>query len=99
MCAHKKVGYIWQLYWICSLQAIKHKKPQPGLILHSDRGLQYTSKADTNLAKKHAIELSMSSTGNCFNNAVAESFFHTLKIAEEAYYTRNQATTTLSPPL
>jgi len=81
-----------------TLQAIKHRKPTPGLILHSDRGCQYTSKAYAKLAQAHGILLSMSGTGNCFDNAVAESFFHTLKIAlvhNQTFYTRNQATRTI----
>jgi len=76
-------------------QAVTRRKPMPGLILHSDRGSQYTSRAYRKLTKKSGITLSMSSTGNCYDNAVAESFFHTLKIAVvhgQTYQTRNQAT-------
>ncbi len=75
-------------------QALMHRNP-PGLILHSDRGCQYTSKAYRKFTAKHNIELSMSATGNCYDNAVAESFFHTLKIGivhDEKYFTRSQAT-------
>jgi putative transposase len=46
---------------------------------HSDRGCQYTSKDFKELAKSHGIKLSMSGRGHCYDNAVAESFFHTLK--------------------
>ena len=60
-------------------QAINTRKPLAGLIMHSDRGSQYTSKAYHKLAKKNGIRLSMSSKGNCYYNAVAESFFHTVK--------------------
>lgn len=49
------------------------------LVHHSDRGCQYTSKEFKELTAKHGIKLSMSSKGNCYDNAVAESFFHTLK--------------------
>jgi len=76
-------------------QAVTRRKPMPGLILHSDRGSQYTSRAYRKLTQKSGITLSMSSTGNCYDNAVAESFFHTLKIAVvhgQTYQTRNQAT-------
>jgi transposase InsO family protein len=76
------------------VQAVQRRKPPKGLIFHSDRGSQYTSKAMKKLAEKHGIHLSMSSTGNCYDNAVAESFFHTLKIAvvhKQSYATRNQA--------
>ena len=76
-------------------QAIKRRTPLPGLILHSDRGSQYTSKAYWKLALKYGFKVSMSGKGCCYDNAVAESFFHTLKIAVihgQQYQTRNQAT-------
>ena len=46
---------------------------------HSDRGCQYTSKEFKELTQRHGIRLSMSVKGRCYDNAVAESFFHTLK--------------------
>ena len=46
---------------------------------HSDKGCQYTSREFKELADKSGIKLSMSGKGNCYDNAVAESFFHTLK--------------------
>ena len=49
------------------------------VILHSDQGSQYSSYDYTKLAKVHNITLSMSRRGNCYDNAVAESFFKTLK--------------------
>jgi len=49
------------------------------VILHSDQGSQYSSYDYTKLAKEHNITLSMSRRGNCYDNAVAESFFKTLK--------------------
>lgn len=76
-------------------QAIKRRKPPNGLIIHSDRGSQYTSKAYWKLASKHGLKISMSGKGCCYDNAVAESFFHTLKIAVvhgQNYQTRDQAT-------
>ncbi len=57
----------------------------PGLILHSDRGSQYTSLDYQKLLSEKGISCSMSGTGNCFDNAVAESFFHTLK-TEHVYH-------------
>jgi len=60
-------------------QAVCRRAPQKGLIAHSDRGSQYTSTEYKKHVRKHGIELSMSSTGNCFDNAAMESFFHTLK--------------------
>jgi len=75
-------------------QAILHRKPQAGLIHHSDKGSQYTSHHFQSLLAFYGFIASMSGAGNCFDNAVAESFFHTLKtehIYFEYYETRNQA--------
>jgi len=60
-------------------QALCHRAPKKGVIVHSDRGSQYTSTEYKKHTLKHGIRLSMSSTGNCFDNAAMESFFHTLK--------------------
>lgn len=60
-------------------QAVCHRVPKKEVIAHSDRGSQYTSTEYKKYALKHGIKLSMSSTGNCFDNAAMESFFHTLK--------------------
>lgn len=70
-------------------QALIHRKPQPGLMHHSDKGCQYTSQEFQALLKAHQIIISMSGTGNCYDNAAMESFFHTLKT--EHYLTREQA--------
>jgi putative transposase len=51
-----------------------------GVIVHSDRGSQYCSAAYQTLISKHKLLCSMSGTGNCYDNACAESFFHTLKV-------------------
>lgn len=59
--------------------ALWRRKPKAGLIHHSDRGSQYASKAFRQLLKKHGIQGSMSRKGNCWDNAVAESFFGSLK--------------------
>jgi len=59
--------------------AIWRRKPKAGLIHHSDRGSQYASKAFRQLLKAHGIQGSMSRKGNCWDNAVAESFFGSLK--------------------
>ena len=75
-------------------QALIHRQPDIGLTHHSDRGSQYTSKDFQELLKKYCIIASMSGTGNCYDNAAMESFFHTLKtehIYFESYYTREQA--------
>ena len=75
-------------------QALIHRKPQPGLMHHSDKGCQYTSQEFQALLKAHQITISMSGTGNCYDNAAMESFFHTLKTEHvyfEHYLTREQA--------
>lgn len=60
--------------------AIDRRRPRSELIVHSDRGSQYCSDAYQRLLKKHKLKCSMSGKGNCFDNACAESFFHTLKV-------------------
>ncbi len=61
---------------------------------HSDKGCQYTSHEFQELLKANRIIISMSGTGNCYDNAAMESFFHTLKTEHsyfEHYLTREQA--------
>lgn len=73
-------------------------RPQPGAILHSDRGSQYTASATRELLKAHGIIQSMSSTGNCYDNAVAESYFKTIKVEEiytKHYRTRDEVRTSV----
>ena len=59
--------------------ALRTRQPAPGLLHHSDRGVQYASTAYRELLAAHGAISSMSRTGNCWDNAVAESFFATLK--------------------
>jgi len=59
--------------------AINARRPPPGLIHHSDRGSLYTSKAYRHALEKHGIKASMSRVGMPYDNAVAESFFSSLK--------------------
>jgi transposase InsO family protein len=59
--------------------AITQRRPAPGVIFHSDRGCQYTSQQYARLAHAHGIRLSVGRTGVCWDNAVAESFFATIK--------------------
>jgi putative transposase len=59
--------------------AFAHRHPETDLLHHSDRGSQYTSADYTSRLAHHGIRLSMSRTGNCYDNAVMESFFRTLK--------------------
>ena len=61
------------------LMAIGRRKPAPGLIHHSDRGIQYACNEYRRLLKSHGMVSSMSRSGNCLDNAVAERFFRTLK--------------------
>jgi len=76
------------------LAAIWQRKPDKGLLWHTDRGSQYASQSHRNLLKEHGIIQSMSRKGNCWDNAVAESFFHTLKTGQVnhmQYKTRDEA--------
>ncbi len=61
------------------LMAIWKRKPGRGLIFHSDRGSQYASDSHQKILSTHGVKASMSKKGDCWDNAVAESFFHTLK--------------------
>ena len=60
-------------------KAILNRAPERGLMIHSDRGIQYASKDFRKVLNKEGFIQSMSRKGNCWDNAVAESFFHTLK--------------------
>ena len=60
--------------------AITHRRPAPGLIFHSDRGTQYTSTEFTDLLATNKITQSLSRPRQCWDNAVAESFFASLKL-------------------
>ncbi|BHH83664.1 hypothetical protein LA52FAK_19530 [Desulforhopalus sp. 52FAK] len=60
-------------------KAIMRRRPEKGLLVHSDRGVQYASNGFRSVLKKHEFVQSMSRKGNCWDNAVAESFFHSLK--------------------
>lgn len=78
--------------------AILRRKPHPGTIVHSDQGSQYTSFDYKRLMESHGLLASMSRKGCCWDNAVAESFFHTLKtelVYSQSYATREQAKSSL----
>ena len=64
--------------------AIAERKPSPGIIHHSDQGVQYASTEYVDKLKSHGFEISMAQTGNPYENARMESFFKTLKY-EEVY--------------
>jgi putative transposase len=65
-------------------RALHERRPAPGLVHHSDRGVQYACGDYTDLLKEHAITISMSRKGNPYDNAACESFMKTLKY-EEVY--------------
>jgi transposase InsO family protein len=74
--------------------AVRLRQPPPGLIFHSDRGSQYASHAFRRRLARHRMRQSMSRRGNCWDNAVAESFFATLKkelVRDRAFDTRDLA--------
>lgn len=74
--------------------ALRNRKPDSELILHSDRGSQYASQRLRNILKENNITQSMSSKGNCYDNAPTEAFFSTLKrelVYRERYKTREEA--------
>jgi len=74
--------------------AIKRQRPAPGLIQHTDRGVQYAADAYRQVLASAGITPSMSRRGNCLDNAPMESFFHTLKVERvhhRVYATRDEA--------
>jgi putative transposase len=80
--------------------ALGRRSPdEEGLIFHSDRGSQYAADAFRALLQEHGIQASMSRRGNCWDNAVAESFFATLKtelVEELGYSSRDVTRTTIA---
>ena len=74
--------------------AITNRGENPGIIFHSDRGSQYASEEVRKYLQGHKMIQSMSRKGNCYDNAVMESFFHTLKtelVSFENFQTRDEA--------
>ena len=61
--------------------ALCQRQLAAGLLMHTDRGSQYGADSDRQLLTQHGIQPRMSRKGNCWDKAVAESFFHTLKTA------------------
>lgn len=73
--------------------AVLRRRPESGLLHHSDRGCQYTSAAYRDALSDLGVTVSMSRRGNCWDNAVAESFFSTLKrelVARRSWATRDE---------
>lgn len=66
--------------------ALRGRRPRPGLVHHSDRGVQYASADYTSQLERYGIRISMSRRGNVYDNALAETFIKTLKY-EEVYRT------------
>jgi len=100
LCSRKVVGWSMssrmkaQLVCDALTMAIWQRKPTAGLIHHSDRGSQYASNAFRQLLKAHDFKGSMSRKGNCWDNAVVESFFGSLKqerVQWQSYQTRYEA--------
>ena len=85
LCSRAVVGWSMAAHMRAELvnqalaMAICQRRPAAGLIMHTDRGSQYGADSDQQLLMQHGIQPSMSRKGNCWDNAVAESFFHTLK--------------------
>jgi putative transposase len=77
--------------------ALGRRRPPPGVIHHSDRGVQYASASYQQLLSAHRLVPSMSRRGNCWDNAVVESFFSTLKRELETRHwaTRQAATSAI----
>ena len=78
--------------------ALLGRHPPPGVLFHSDRGSQYTSDAYQALLADVSVTVSMSRTGNCYDNAVTESFFGSLKcecVERTSFQTRGQARQTI----
>lgn len=74
--------------------AIWKRKPDKGLLWHTDQGSQYAAESHRQLLKQNGMQQSMSRKGNCCDNAVSESFFHTLKtelIHQQTFHSRGEA--------
>lgn len=77
---------------ICN--AVVRRRPIEGIVFHSDRGVQYCSEAVRSQLRRYGMVQSMSRKGDCWDNAVAESFFGTIKrelIYHETYYDKAEA--------
>lgn len=99
-CSRRIVGWSTSSYLRSDLcikalkKALFLRKPPDSLIHHSDRGSQYTSYAYSEILTENNFTQSMSRTGNCYDNAMVESFFSNLKVEwtdRKIYQNRNQA--------
>ena len=79
--------------------AIARRDLKAGMILHSDRGVQYSSDVYRSIIAKHGFRQSMSRKGNCWDNAPMESFFKTIRVeliySQKQYHTRQEAATSI----
>jgi len=100
LCSRKVVGWAADDHLRAELpcaalkMALVQRRPAGPLLHHSDRGVQYACDEYQALLARHGLECSMSRRGNCYDNAVVESFFGTLKtelIHHHTYATRHQA--------
>ena len=76
------------------LMAVWRRQPEGRVVVHSDQGCQYSSHDWRSFTDAHNLEISMSRRGNCYDNAVAESFFQLLKrerIRRRIYMNRDEA--------
>jgi len=83
-------------------QALARRQPPAGLLHHSDRGMHYTGTSYQRLLTRHGLTVSMSRRGDCWDNAVAESFFATLKtelVADAQWRSRADGISALRPYL
>lgn len=74
--------------------ALQQRRPEPGLLFHSDRGVQYAAEEYQALLSRNKVLCSMSRKGNCWDNACAENFFSRLKsehIQDRVYASRHEA--------
>lgn len=100
LCSRRVIGWAMrdkpdqQLTLTALAMAIRQRRVRPGLIHHSDQGAQYSCVAYQRQLSAVGITPSMSRRGNCYDNAVAESFFSTLKnelVHHQTYHTRDEA--------
>jgi transposase InsO family protein len=104
LCSRRVVGWSMSEHLKSELagealaMAIQQRRPGQSLLHHSDRGVQYTSEDYQRLLNEHGMRASMSGVGQCWDNAVAESFFGTLKqelVNGMTYATRGEARSSL----
>jgi putative transposase len=100
LCSRKIVGWSMADHMRVELvsdalrMAIARRNPGAALLHHSDRGVQYASEDYLNLLQSHGMDISMSGKGDCWDNAVMESFWATLKnelVNHEQYASREEA--------